>query len=230
MSVPEPTRRWWHGPAWYVTFALGLTLVATVFGVAANIGGRPTHSLSELIDQAQLFLGAGQFTVAVVLAGLSSYYAVQNRQILGEMRAARTQEAEREQKQGQLRVARRQVNALRAARRALRPGPEASTYAQLDRDIELDAFELEDNDLRERLEALRLVAFTLSWGETSFGSSVSTTRPTTWGVASLRFSSMLTATIGSLERFITGNPLPAWDDYPSSNEAQAWILTGPDDS
>jgi hypothetical protein len=147
-----------------------------------------------------------------------------------EIRARKAAEAN-EAKKRQDDIARRQLSELRImladqSSDAVAP----AKCAELARRIELDRFEISNDELRDRrLYILRQVAFTMGMSEEAFNRSASTTRPTTRAAAVNRFRVLLSSVALSLEHYITGKQLPPWPeslpDHPG--RAQAWIWMAP---
>jgi hypothetical protein len=94
--------------------------------------------------------------------------------------------------------------------------------------IDSRAFEVSDEEVRGRLRAVELVAFTVAWGEEQWmEESGGRDHPFSWPLGVMRLRMMLERVVWSLESYIKGDTLPMWDDeLPPSVAAQAWALSG----
>jgi hypothetical protein len=104
--------------------------------------------------------------------------------------------------------------------------PEARALCrELRSEVELQVYEFNDEELRTRLHILRLVAFTVGWGEDKWQAEPS---GTSWWSGVMRLRMVLNYVIWSLESYAKGDKLPGWGDDlpPIAGYAQTWALSG----
>ena len=90
--------------------------------------------------------------------------------------------------------------------------------------VEERAFEIRDEEMRTRLHVLRLVAFTVGWGEEKWEKEPS--KPSWWGGV-MRLRTVFVRVIWSLENYIKDERLPGWaDELPPTGAAQSWAMSG----
>jgi hypothetical protein len=162
---------------------------------------------------------------ALALAGITAFYALETRELVGEthrtadeMRAARQEESTRARFERSREHAISVREAIRATgpmhSRELTPDAMRHIFDVLDRHGALIAHAA----LRERIRIARIVAFTASWPDDQYKEPWKV-RMQGWRVAE--------AVQTAVERYLREEPLDPWPhDYPLPAWAQPWTIAG----
>lgn len=207
-----------------------LVVIAVSVASAALAG-----AVVAMIIEGDLDATTASAVAAIVLAALTLYYAVEASRTRSQQAQQWNEEiADRRQQRAAQEANQRRQQSLAAARRMLDEFSEvgfggllrspnvddAEAFSRVERAIEANEFELNDEELRERVAVCRLVAFTIRWPDKEFASSGRNGK----GFALLLARQVVQATRDSLAAHVGGRTLPGWDNLPRRPNAQAWLV------
>lgn len=204
--------------------------VVALAALSGALAAVPFGALTGVVIGGGISASVATALATIVLAVITlAYVVVVNRQ-LGELRQTDSQAEQWAEQREADRQAREHERSERAAwvaleaiyESGLRPGTDESLNAgarQLFHVLEQRApFVTTNSEIADRMKATGVILWMLSWSEDALArDNVSK------GVLGLRARQMVEQCSWSLQRFLVGEPLPAWEDLPAYADAQPWV-------
>jgi hypothetical protein len=168
-----------------------------------------------------------QATAAVILVGVTAYYAKMTRDLAKSTRDMASAMAVSQERAEELRRRERSERAAISALDALRAQGLGIGAGYVDQGLARDVRHIlmwespfvSDVEVRNRMRACSNAAFVAGWSDEGIANEA-----TDRGQISLRLQKIATTTRETLEAYLTERPLPEWIDLPDEPGAQAWVL------